>query len=178
MFLSTAFQMHKDREKFFFTLSPSLTISVSTTNQVNIKNIPEKITTEIVGEEHCHLDYIHYWRKESTIHLRLRSFNLHRVMIPFAFFWTSQWFISDARLEQLFKDNNIKLLKIPPLPKPAIQSAKDYPRMPEQIFNELKKSTVEIVDVFVSSYTPRNWKKPYVVTLKQCDDFISCIFWE
>ena len=83
--------------------------------------------------------------------------------------------MSNARLKQLMKDNNIKSLKVPPTPKPKILSGKGDPRLPKQIFNQLKNRD-DIVEIVVFSYTPRNRKKRYRVTLKQCHDFNICIF--
>ena len=50
--MSTASQTQKNKDNLFLTLSPSLTISVSTTNQVNLKKVPENLTIGSVKEEH------------------------------------------------------------------------------------------------------------------------------
>ena len=84
--------------------------------------------------------------------------------------------MSNARLKQLMKDNNIKPLKLPPTPKHTILNGKEDPRLPKQSFNELKDRD-DVVEIVVFPYTPRNRKKQYRVTLKQCDDFNTCIFY-
>ena len=50
--MSTASQTQKNKDNLLLTLSPSLTITVSTTNQRNIKNVPENVTIELVKEEY------------------------------------------------------------------------------------------------------------------------------
>ena len=47
--------------------------------------------------------------------------------------------MSNARLKQLMKDNNIKPLKLPPTPKPTILTGKEDPRLPKQIFQRAKR---------------------------------------
>ena len=56
------------------------------------------------------------------------------------------------------KDNNIKPLKLLPTPKPTILSSEEDPRLPKQIFNEVKDRD-DIVEIFVFPHTPRNRKK-------------------
>ena len=74
------------------------------------------------------------------------------------------------------KDNNIKPLKLPPTPKPTLLSGKEYPRLPKQTLINLKDRK-NIGEIVVFSYTPRNWKKQYRVTLKQCDDPNKFVFY-
>ena len=73
MLLSTASQTQKNRENLFETLCPSLSISVSTTNQVNIKNIPENVTTELVKEDYRQVG-LHKLLRKAVIHLSYAEF--------------------------------------------------------------------------------------------------------
>ena len=84
--------------------------------------------------------------------------------------------MSNARLKQLKKDNNIKPPKIPSPLQPKILSVKEDPRLLKQIFIELKDRD-DIVEIVVFKYTPINRKKQNRVPLKQCDYFNIRIFY-
>ena len=71
--MSTASQTQKNKDNLFLTLSPSLTISVSTTNQLNIKNVPENVTTELVKEEYRQVG-LHKLLRKAVFHLSYVEF--------------------------------------------------------------------------------------------------------
>ena len=71
--MSTASQTQKNKDNLFLTLSPSLTISVSTTNQLNIKNVPENVTIELVKEEYRQVG-LHKLLRKAVIHLSYAEF--------------------------------------------------------------------------------------------------------
>ena len=71
--MSTASQTQKNMDNLFLTLSPNLTISVSTTNQVNIKNVPGNVTIELVKEEYRQVGLQKLLRK-AVIHLSYAEF--------------------------------------------------------------------------------------------------------
>ena len=66
-------QTQKNKDNLFLTLSPSLTVSVSATNQVNIKNVPENVTIELVKEEYRQVGLQILLRK-AVIHLSYAEF--------------------------------------------------------------------------------------------------------
>ena len=66
--MSTASQTQKNKDNLFLTLSPRLSISVSTTNQVKIKNVPESVTIELVKEEYRQVG-LHKLLRKAVIHL-------------------------------------------------------------------------------------------------------------
>ena len=68
----TASQTQKNMGNLFFNLSPSLTISVSTNNQVNIKNVPENVTDELVKE--YRQVGLHKLLRKAVIHLSYADF--------------------------------------------------------------------------------------------------------
>ena len=71
--MSTASQTQKNKDTLFLTLSPSLIISVSTTNRLNNKNVPENVTIELVKEEHRQVGLQKLLRK-AVIHLSYAEF--------------------------------------------------------------------------------------------------------
>ena len=66
--MSTASQTQKNEDNLILTLSSSLTISVSTTNQLIIKNVPENVTIELVKEEYRQVG-LHRLLRKAVIHL-------------------------------------------------------------------------------------------------------------
>ena len=82
--------------------------------------------------------------------------------------------MSNARLKQLMGDNNIKPLKLPPPPESLILSGTEDPRLPKQIVNELKETTLSKVSF---SRTRLATGKSNGVTLKPCDYLNNCIFY-
>ena len=71
--MSTASQTRKNKDNFLINLSPSLTISVSTINQLNIKNVSENVTIEPVKEEYRHVG-IHKLLRKAVIQLSYAEF--------------------------------------------------------------------------------------------------------
>ena len=71
--MSTAFQTPKNKDNLLLALSPSLIISVSTTNQVNINNVPENVTIELVKEEYRQVG-LHRLLWKAVIYLSFADF--------------------------------------------------------------------------------------------------------
>ena len=71
--MSTASQTQKNKDNLFLTLSPSLTIPKATTNQLNIKNVPENVTIELVKEEYRQVG-LHKLLRKAVIHLSYAEF--------------------------------------------------------------------------------------------------------
>ena len=70
--MSTASQTQKNKDNLFLTLSPKLIISLSTTNQVNIKNVPENVTIELVRK--YRYVGLHKLQRKAVIHLSYAEF--------------------------------------------------------------------------------------------------------
>ena len=66
--------------------------------------------------------------------------------------------MSNARLKQLVKGNNIKTQKVPPALKPTLLSAKEDPGLPETTFTEPRDRDT-LAEITVGLYSHRNRKK-------------------
>ena len=71
--MSTDSQTQKNKGNLFLNLSPSLTISVSTTKQVNSKSVPENVKIELVKEENRQVG-LHKSLRKAVIHLSFAEF--------------------------------------------------------------------------------------------------------
>ena len=81
----------------------------------------------------------------------------------------------NARLTQLMKDKNIKPLNLPPPPKVKYLSGKDDPRLPSQIYNDIKDRN-DVKDI-VEFPGLKHGKKQYRVTFKKNSDFNISTFY-
>ena len=159
-------------DNFFLTLSLSLTISVSKTNQVKIKNVPENVTFEVVEEGY----------RQIGLHKLLRKVVFLSADAEFLQFMSNTDSI-DSFLN--FMGNHVKYLieaadvgqqhqssEISSTPETYISSCLGDPRLPKRTFNEVKDWDV-IVDILVFQYRPWNIKQPCRASLKQSIDFFS-----
>ena len=83
------FQQLPDTEKhgnLFRNMSPSLTKSISTTNQVRIMIVPEKLTIELVKADYRQFELHELLQRQSNFFTMLISFNKGRAPISFTVF--------------------------------------------------------------------------------------------
>ena len=196
--MSTVSQTQKNKDNLFLNLSSSLTISVSTTDQVNIKNVPENVTISVSTTDQVNIEnvpenvtielvkeqqYRHVGEpkllRQAVLHLSYAGFlqlksstnSIHSFLNFIGDLVEYAIEAADERQHQASETTTAT----PPL-KTTILSGKEDPWLPEQIFNELKDRD-GVVEIVVFLHTPRYRGKQYVVTMKQSVDFNFCIFY-
>ena len=167
------FKSQKNKDNLFLILSPSVTISVSTINQVNIRNVPENITIELVKEEYRQVG-LHKLLRKTVIHLSYAAFlQLKSSTDSIHFSLNIVGNHVKCPIEAVDKRQQHQDSEPSTTPKPRIPSGKEDHRLSEQIFNEFKHRD-DVVEIAIFPSAPRNRKKQYRITLKQSDNFNIC----
>ena len=135
--MSTASKTQKIEDNLFFTLFPSLKISVSTANQVNVEKVPENVTIEIVKEKYRQSGLHNLLLKPSLILLTLKRFtkssadSIHFFLKLIGIYVKCPIKAADERQQHQASETSTT-------PEPTILSGKEDPLLSKQTFNELE----------------------------------------